>query len=161
MSRLTRNGTAEPVSRDKIFRRERGQHKTIIFLIQLTTSRVACQSHKTNPCSVGSSDHRTHLVSLVFLQCVQIVFITALSTFVRLITSCTSPRVHECRVHISIYHKIKILEEGFLGKHDIEGYLFRMVFEGVILLQSFQVSHVQRRRRTLFQHLHYFSSTKK
>ena len=30
MSRLTRNGAAEPVSRDRILRRERGQGKTNI-----------------------------------------------------------------------------------------------------------------------------------
>ena len=39
MSRLTRNGTAEPVSRDQILRRERGQ-VIIHFLVQLTTSRI-------------------------------------------------------------------------------------------------------------------------
>ena len=39
MSRLTRDGTAEPVSRDQILRRERGQGK-IIFPVQLTTSRI-------------------------------------------------------------------------------------------------------------------------
>ena len=35
MSRLTRDGTAEPVSRDQFLRREQGQGK-----IQLTTSRI-------------------------------------------------------------------------------------------------------------------------
>ena len=39
MSRLTRDGTAEPVSRDQILRHARGQGN-IIFHIQLTTSRV-------------------------------------------------------------------------------------------------------------------------
>ena len=40
MSRLTRDGTAdEPVSRDQILRRERGQGN-IIFPVQLTTSRI-------------------------------------------------------------------------------------------------------------------------
>ena len=39
MSRLTRDGTAEPVSRDQILRRERGQGKNI-FPVQLTTSRI-------------------------------------------------------------------------------------------------------------------------
>ena len=38
MGRLTRDGTAEPVSRDQIFRRERGQVN--IFPVQLTTSRI-------------------------------------------------------------------------------------------------------------------------
>ena len=39
MSRLTRDRTAEPVSRDKIFRRERGQ-KILIFPVQVTTCRI-------------------------------------------------------------------------------------------------------------------------
>ena len=40
MRRLTRDGTVEPVSRDQIFRREREQKKIILFLFQLTTSRI-------------------------------------------------------------------------------------------------------------------------
>ena len=39
MSRLTRDGTAEPASRDQILRHARGQGN-IIFHIQLTTSRI-------------------------------------------------------------------------------------------------------------------------
>ena len=39
MSRLTRDGTAEPVSRDQILRHARGQGN-IIFSFQLTTSRI-------------------------------------------------------------------------------------------------------------------------
>ena len=39
MSRLTRDGTAEPVSRDQILRRERGQGN-VHFPVQLTTSRI-------------------------------------------------------------------------------------------------------------------------
>ena len=39
MSRLTLDGTAEPVSRDQILRIERGQGK-INFPVQLTTSRI-------------------------------------------------------------------------------------------------------------------------
>ena len=39
MSRLTRDGTAEPVSRDQILRHARGQGN-IIFHVQLTTSRI-------------------------------------------------------------------------------------------------------------------------
>ena len=45
------------------------------------------------------------------------------------------------KVHISIHHSINKLGEGFLGKLGIEDYLFRMVFEGVILLLFFEVSH--------------------
>ena len=40
MSRLTRDGTAEPVSRDQILRRERGQGNIFIFPVQLTSSRI-------------------------------------------------------------------------------------------------------------------------
>ena len=39
MSRLTPDGTAEPVSRDQILRHARGQGN-IIFPVQLTTSRI-------------------------------------------------------------------------------------------------------------------------
>ena len=39
MSRLTRDGTSEPVSRDQILRHARGQ-RNIIFSVQLTTSRT-------------------------------------------------------------------------------------------------------------------------
>ena len=39
MGRLTRDGTAEPVSRDQILRRERGQGN-IIFPVQLITSTI-------------------------------------------------------------------------------------------------------------------------
>ena len=39
MSRLTRDGTAEPVSRDQTLRRERGQGN-INFPVQLATSRI-------------------------------------------------------------------------------------------------------------------------
>ena len=39
MSRLTRDGTAEPVSRDQILRHVREQGN-IIFPVQLTTSRI-------------------------------------------------------------------------------------------------------------------------
>ena len=40
MSRLTRDGAAEPVSRDQILRREHGDRNKNIFLAQLTTSRI-------------------------------------------------------------------------------------------------------------------------
>ena len=39
MSRLTRDGTAEPVSRDQIVRHARGPGN-VIFPVQLTTSRI-------------------------------------------------------------------------------------------------------------------------
>ena len=39
MSRLTQDGAAEPVSRDQILRRERGQEISI-FPVQVTTSSI-------------------------------------------------------------------------------------------------------------------------
>ena len=39
MNRLAWDGTTEPVSRDQIIRRERGQEKNA-FLVQLTTSGI-------------------------------------------------------------------------------------------------------------------------
>ena len=39
VNRLARDETAEPVSRDRIFRRERGQGN-ITFLFELTTSKI-------------------------------------------------------------------------------------------------------------------------
>ena len=40
MSRLMRDGTTEPVSRDQILRRERDREK-LFFPVQLTTSRIS------------------------------------------------------------------------------------------------------------------------
>ena len=40
MSRLTQDGMAEPISRDKIIRHARGDRGIFIFPVQLTTSRI-------------------------------------------------------------------------------------------------------------------------
>ena len=40
MSKLTRDGTAEPLSRNQIFSGANGDRETIIFPVQLTTSRI-------------------------------------------------------------------------------------------------------------------------
>ena len=40
MSRPTRDGTSEPVSRDQILRRANGDREIFIFPVQLTTSRI-------------------------------------------------------------------------------------------------------------------------
>ena len=40
MSKLTQDGTAEPVSRDQILRRVHGDRRIFIFLVHLTTSRI-------------------------------------------------------------------------------------------------------------------------
>ena len=55
MSRLTRDGTAEPVSRDQIVRHERGQGNTI-FPIQLTTCRTGNLT-PVDPYSCYMCDH--------------------------------------------------------------------------------------------------------
>ena len=39
MNRLTQDGTAKPVSRDQILRRERADRKIIVSPVQLTTTR--------------------------------------------------------------------------------------------------------------------------
>ena len=58
MSRLTRDGTAEPVSRDQILRHARGQGN-IIFPVQLTTSRIEqdWQPYPVDPYSAICDDH--------------------------------------------------------------------------------------------------------
>ena len=56
MSRLTRDGTAEPISRDHILGRERGQRKLLFFYVQLTTSRIGNHTGLIDPYPVESSD---------------------------------------------------------------------------------------------------------
>ena len=55
MSRLTRDGTAEPVSRDQILGRERGK-EIFISLVQLTTSRI-WQPYPIDPYSAICDGH--------------------------------------------------------------------------------------------------------
>ena len=57
MSRLTRDGTTEPVSRDHVFRRERGQ-EIFIFLVQLAPSRIG-KLYPVDPYSCYMCDHTT------------------------------------------------------------------------------------------------------
>ena len=51
MSRLMRDGTAEPVSRDQILRRERGQGKILIFPVLLTDHEQDCSADHEQDCS--------------------------------------------------------------------------------------------------------------
>ena len=46
MGRLMRDGTAEPISRNHFFRRERGQQGENIFPAQLTTSRIGNHTYR-------------------------------------------------------------------------------------------------------------------
>ena len=56
MSRLTRDGTAEPVSQDQILRHAWGQGN-IIFPVQLTTSRIGNLTYPVDPYSAIYDDH--------------------------------------------------------------------------------------------------------
>ena len=55
MSRLTRDGTAEPVSRDQILRRERNG-EILIFPVQLTTSKIGTLTRLILPLAI-CDDH--------------------------------------------------------------------------------------------------------
>ena len=56
MSRLTRDGTAEPISRDQILRHARGQGN-INFPVQLTTSRIGNLTRLIHILLSGCDDH--------------------------------------------------------------------------------------------------------
>ena len=58
MSRLTRDGTVEPVSRDQIFRRERGQ-VNIDFSRSADHEQEDWQIHTVDPYSAICDDIRT------------------------------------------------------------------------------------------------------
>ena len=53
---LTRDGTAEPISRDQILRHERGLGKKLNFFVQLTMSRIGMVK-PVCPYSAESDDH--------------------------------------------------------------------------------------------------------
>ena len=58
MSRLTRDGTAEPVSRDQILRHERTRTgKYSFFLVQLTTCRIGNLTQLIHTLAIGMCDH--------------------------------------------------------------------------------------------------------
>ena len=56
MSRLTRDGTAEPVSSECIVRRERGQGK-VIFPVKLATSRIDNLTRSVLTLAITCDDH--------------------------------------------------------------------------------------------------------
>ena len=68
MSRLTRDGTAEPVSRDQIPRHARGQGN-IIFHVQLTTSKIGNLNRLIHTLLYVTTNFYRH-VSLALLQLV-------------------------------------------------------------------------------------------
>ena len=62
MSRLMRDGTAESVSRDQIFRRERGQG-ILTSPVQLTTSRIGNLTRLVHTLAICVTIH-THVKDL-------------------------------------------------------------------------------------------------
>ena len=64
MSRLTREGTAEPVSRDQILRHARGQG-SIIFPVQLTTSRIGNLTRLIHTL-LGICDDHTYIHTILY-----------------------------------------------------------------------------------------------
>ena len=56
MDRLTRDGTAEPISRDQILRRERGRGKNVYFPCSADHEQD-WQSYPVDPYSAISDDH--------------------------------------------------------------------------------------------------------
>ena len=63
MNRLTRGGTAEPVSRDQIPRRERGQGN-FIFFVELTTSRIGNLTRLIHTLAIYVTIHSARLKGL-------------------------------------------------------------------------------------------------
>ena len=72
MSRLTRDGTAKPVLRDQIIRRERGQREMLILPAHLTT------------CRTGSRTRLIHILAIyvTILAHIQSKCVAASSSFV-------------------------------------------------------------------------------
>ena len=57
MSRVTRGGTGEPVSRDQLSGGANEDREVSIFLVQLTTSKQDWQPYIVDPYSAISDDH--------------------------------------------------------------------------------------------------------
>ena len=67
MSRLARDGTTEPVSRDQILRRERGQGN-IIFSVQRTTSRIGNLTRLILTLAICVTIHNCRIYSKFFSE---------------------------------------------------------------------------------------------
>ena len=145
MSRLTRDGTAEPVSRDQILRRERGQGKNS-FPVQLTTCRVGnvtrlihtlaiCvtihtyimvttrysdhqgSSSRQNPCQVQPTEDIGNLSAS--RRCLWVR--TTLSTVVWSVASISESESRDCLICCPFNKVIKSDSRGFLalgGLHE-------------------------------------------
>ena len=62
---MTRDGTAEPVSRDQIFTRERGQGNVNFPCFQLTTRRIGNLSRLIYN-TLQISDHHTYIIHALY-----------------------------------------------------------------------------------------------
>ena len=85
MSRLTADGTAEPVSQDQIsVRRKRGQGKTI-FPVELTTSRIGNRTRLMHAlCAECAGD--------LYIVCVSVYLCVCVCVFIKLhITTQSGP----------------------------------------------------------------------
>ena len=80
MSRLTRDGTAEPVSRDLILRRERGQGN-IHFPVQLTTCRVGNLARLIHALAICVTMHLSAFPRCTIVGCLTLLITSALQYF--------------------------------------------------------------------------------
>ena len=81
MSRLTRDGTAEPVSRDQILRHARGQGNMCISLVQLTTSRIGNLTRLIHTLLYVMTIIRTYIHTTIFDDVLYVVFVLFLLYF--------------------------------------------------------------------------------
>ena len=96
MSRLTRDGTAEPVSRDQILRHARGQGN-IIFPVQLTTSRIGNLTRLIHTLLYVMTIHTyIHLPSTTILRFLACVCVCACVLFIKLHITAQSDPVKVC-----------------------------------------------------------------
>ena len=87
MSRLTRDGTAEPVSRDQILRHAKGQGN-IIFPVQLTTSRIGNLTRLIHTLLYVMTIHTYIHTRAVFKRVLQCCTTVIEPTYSRIMDSC-------------------------------------------------------------------------
>ena len=95
MSRLTRDGTAEPISRDQILRHARGQGN-IIFPVQLTTSRIG---------------HLTRLIRTLLYVITMHIYIHAYICASKYEMSVVITSRHTRKISVSLYTALHCSEE--------------------------------------------------
>ena len=106
MSRLTRDGTAEPVSRDQILRRKRGQGKNI-FPVQLTTSRIGNLTRLILTLLAKCDDH-TYINTYIHNTYIHACITSIIDLLLR-----GSMRVDGCRQESTRLHAISCSKTGW------------------------------------------------